>query len=252
MPLRYHCRPYLHLWLTTLLTGAAVAATFPAAVATSGAAVTTSLGDEGSDEVGLMAVNTNRVWRLKGASMEPSAAARSLPVKSPAGVGIDGAQAQRIPLALNRGTAVKSPTGTGFDVVQAHRTPPAESGGAIVVAAEKVIQPSSLAAFQLASAGDVWLPGDSDTFRVSSSSGPSGSSTASGLPALISALAQAQLWLACSGGIMIAFALNRARAGLTHYAQQSSQGKQSPLAQFGMSWRVDHNMVRSSALNSAG
>jgi len=246
MPPRYRCPLYLHLWLATLLTGAAVAATFPAAVATSSSAVATALDDEGGDEVGLMTVRTSRVWRAKGASMEPSAAARSLPVKSTVGVGFGAAQLHRMALAASGGTTVKLPTGEGFDAAQAHGIPLAANGGQVVVAAEKVVQPSSLAAFQLP--GDDWLPGD-DRDRVSSSSGPS---TVTGLPALISALAQAQLWLACAGGIMIAFALNRARAGLTHYAQQSSQAKQSPLAQFGMSWRVDHNMVRSSALNSAG
>lgn len=226
MPQRYRCPPYLQLRLVTLLTAAAVAATFPTAVATPRAALATVLDDDDGDEVGLMTTKMSRVYHSRASSMEPSVASSSSPVTSPGVVGFKSAQAREIPLAASQGR--------------------------IVVAEEKAVKPSSLGAFELSSAADVWLPGNGDTFRVSSPSSPSKPSTATGFPALISALAQAQLWLACSGGIMIAFALNRARAGLTHYAQQSSQAKQSPLAQFGMSWRVDHNMVRSSALNSAG
>lgn len=116
----------------------------------------------------------------------------------------------------------------------------------IVVATAREVKGTGAFSFSVA---DSFMP--ADTFREETSrEGQTSTSAGSQFPMALQALAQAQLWLTCAGGIMVAFALNRARAVLAYYAHQNSQAKEGSTSF--VSWRIDPDMVRSSAWNSAG
>lgn len=195
-----------------------------------------------NDEVGLLSMR--RLWKSRRGNMEPSAA--SVTSRTPP-------TSMEWPYSKTAATSRESVKAAGGGIPQASSKGSSPSDSSMVVAEEKVVDPSSLGGFRFSSAADVWLPGStgSDSVPVNGFDGMGEpTSSVSQWSTYLQSLAQAQLWLACAGGIMIAFALNRARAVLSDWAQNSVQAKDTPMIK--VKWHVDHNMVRSSALNSAG
>merc|ERR1719424_1724011 len=138
-------------------------------------------------------------------------------------------------------------SGSSGDQGSAGSTEPSPNQSPIVVQRARAVKASSVNAFTFSSPADVFMSDPGDSFRAGDS-GRKEEQLPVQLPMYLQALAQAQLWITCAGGIMVAFALNRARAVLAHYAnQQHSQVKEGSF----VSWRIDPDMVRSSAFNTA-
>jgi len=215
------CRPLPLLQrFAVFLAAAAASAAVPLPEAALGPTIPGALDGEGCDVVGLVQVQLRRLWQPPRLSMDPS----SLP-RSPS---LEAAPAATSSLSMQDEGA-------------------ASNHGQIVVAKARAIKASSLVGSGAPSFGAFSSP--ADMFMPTDGSSAGGASNASSqLPIYLQALAQAQLWITCAGGIMVAFALNRARAVLNYYAQQHSQVNEGSF----VSWRIDPRMVHCSALNSAG
>jgi len=230
-----HCSPPPHRRVATLLALAASAA----ASSAMGAPTVPEGECNTGDEVGLLSVQLRRGVRHSVVSMEPSVVASArptLPMKDE-----DSAASQVSPLhsvlaSSSSREAIRDLTGTE------------PSHSPIVVATARELKGTGAFSF---SAVDSFMP--TNTFREEASGEDrSPIAMSAWLPVALQTLAQAQLWLTCAGGIMVAFALNRARAVFTYYNHQTSQVKEGSTPVIAQNWRIDPDMVRSSAWNSAG
>jgi len=192
-----------------------------------------AIDGEGCDVMGMVQVELRRAWQSPRLSMEPHALPRS-PSLGPA------LSATSSPSRTDERSGAKP-------WLPVKDEGAASSHGQIVVAKARAISASSLVDSGAPSFDAFSSP--ADMFMPTDGSNAGGSSNASSqLPIYLQVLAQAQLWITCAGGIMVAFALNRARAVLNYYAQQQSQVNEGSF----VSWRIDPRMVHCSALNSAG